>query len=100
MLIGESVTRVERGQAEVQAAGAAIAGIERGIGAVSAEIERIAHEVAEEAVSLQQLRGTFTDVERMVQQNAALVEEAAASAASLNDQAERMNELASAFRLG
>ncbi|HEY1399144.1 methyl-accepting chemotaxis protein, partial [Roseateles sp.] len=100
VLIGESVTRVERGQAEVQAAGAAIAGIERGIGAVSAEIERIAHEVAEEAVSLQQLRGTFTDVERMVQQNAALVEEAAASAASLNDQAERMNELASAFRLG
>ncbi|WP_431050331.1 methyl-accepting chemotaxis protein [Roseateles sp. L2-2] len=100
VLIGESVTRVERGQAEVQAAGTAIAGIERGIGRVSAEIERIAHEVAEEAISLQQLRGTFTDVERMVQQNAALVEEAAASAASLNDQAERMNELASAFRLG
>ncbi len=99
VLIGESVTRVERGQAEVQAAGTAIAAIERGIGAVGGEIERIAHEVAEEAGGLQQLRGTFTDVERMVQQNAALVEEAAASAASLNDQAERMNELASAFRL-
>ncbi len=99
VLIGESVARVERGQEEVQTAGAAIAGIERGIGAVSAEIDRIAHEVAEEATSLQHLRGTFTDVEQMVQQNAALVEEAAASAASLNDQAERMNDLASAFRL-
>jgi methyl-accepting chemotaxis protein len=99
VLIGESVARVERGQSEVQTAGDAIAGIERGIGAVSAEIGRIAHEIADEATSLQQLRGTFTDVERMVQQNAALVEEAAASAASLNDQAERMNELASAFRL-
>jgi len=100
VLIGESVTRVERGQAEVQSAGAAIAGIERGIGAVGAEIDRIAHEIAEEATSLQQLRATFGDVEQLVQQNAALVEEAAASAASLNDQAERMNELASAFRLG
>ncbi|WP_343602699.1 methyl-accepting chemotaxis protein [Roseateles sp.] len=99
VLIGESVTRVERGQVEVRAAGTAIAAIERGIGAVGGEIERIAHEVAEEADGLQQLRGTFTDVERLVQQNAALVEEAAASAASLNDQAERMNELASAFRL-
>ncbi len=100
VLIGESVARVERGQAEVQSAGAAIAGIERGIGAVSAEIDRIAHEIAEEATSLQQLRATFGEVEQLVQQNAALVEEAAASAASLNDQAERMNELASAFRLG
>ena len=54
--------------------------------------------LAEESDGLQ-LRGSFTDVERLVQQNAALVEEAAASAASLNDQAERMNELASAFRL-
>jgi len=67
---------------------------------VGAEIDRIAHEIAEEATSLQQLRATFGDVEQLVQQNAALVEEAAASAASLNDQAERMNELASAFRLG
>ncbi|OWQ83063.1 hypothetical protein CDN99_27405 [Roseateles aquatilis] len=99
VLIGESVTRVERGQSEVRTAGDAIAGIERGIGAVSAEIERIAHEVTEEAASLQQLRGNFTDVERVVQQNAALVEEAAASAASLNDQAERMNALAATFRL-
>ncbi|WP_067060844.1 methyl-accepting chemotaxis protein [Roseateles chitosanitabidus] len=99
VLIGDSVGRVERGQAEVQTAGAAIVGIERGIAAVSAEIERISHEIAEEADSLQQLRGNFADVERTVQQNAALVEEAAASAASLNDQAERMNELAAAFRL-
>jgi methyl-accepting chemotaxis protein len=49
---------------------------------------------AEDADGLRQLRGTFTDVKRLVQQNAALVDEAAASAPSLNDQAERMNELA------
>ncbi|MET0210252.1 MAG: methyl-accepting chemotaxis protein, partial [Burkholderiaceae bacterium] len=98
-LIGASVTRVERGQAEVQAARGSIARIESGIGAVSGEIESIAREVAEEAAGLRDLRGSFNEVERMAQQNAALVEEAAASAVSLNGQAERMNTLAAAFLL-
>jgi methyl-accepting chemotaxis protein len=40
-----------------------------------------------------------SEIDRMTQQNAALVEQSAAAAAALREQAERLSQLVSQFRL-
>jgi methyl-accepting chemotaxis protein len=54
---------------------------------------------AEQSSGLGQINGAVTQLDQMTQQNAALVEESAAAAESLREQASRLAGLVSTFRL-
>lgn len=60
-----------------------------------AEITRASEE---QALSIEQVRVAVTDMDQVTQQNAALVEESAAAASSLDDQARALSSSVSVFR--
>jgi methyl-accepting chemotaxis protein len=62
-------------------------------------ISEISAAAAEQSSGLGQVNGAVADLDRMTQQNAALVEESAAAAESLKDQAGRLGGLVATFRL-
>jgi methyl-accepting chemotaxis protein len=66
---------------------------------VSQLIQSISTATAEQSNGLGQVTGSVGDLDRMTQQNAALVEQSAAAAESLKDQASRLGTLVATFRL-
>ena len=86
-LIATSVDQVGKGSAVVQRAGQNIADIVR----TSATVDRLLDEVAlsakEQSLGIGQIGQSIQDLDRATQQNAALVEEAAAAASAMSDQA-------------
>ena len=67
---------------------------------VSDIIGEITAAAAEQSDGIGQVNTAVTQLDQMTQQNAALVEESAAAAESLKDQANRLAQLVAAFRLG
>jgi methyl-accepting chemotaxis protein len=53
----------------------------------------------EQSSGISQINGAVTQLDQMTQQNAALVEESAAAAESLREQAARLSQVVSTFRL-
>ena len=53
----------------------------------------------EQSVGIEQINIAITGMDNVTQQNAALVEEAAAAAASLQDQAQELSNLVNTFKL-
>ena len=99
-LIGASVERVEAGSRLVNDAGTTI-------GDVVDQVKRVAQLITEMGAATQaqsegigQIGAAVTQLDHATQQNAALVEESAAAAESLKQQAVRMNEAVGVFRLG
>jgi methyl-accepting chemotaxis protein len=62
-------------------------------------IGEISAAAVEQSTGLRQVNGTVTELDQMTQQNAALVEESAAAAQSLKEQAVRLAGLVSSFKL-
>ncbi|MNS86050.1 Methyl-accepting chemotaxis protein III [compost metagenome] len=54
---------------------------------------------AEQSAGIEQVNLAVTQMDTVTQQNAALVEQAAAAAGSLEEQAQRLKEAVSTFRL-
>jgi len=98
-LIGASVERVETGSRQVADAGNTMTEIVASVQRVNDIISEISSAAAEQSHGIGQVNGAVNDLDRMTQQNAALVEESAAAAESLKDQAGRMSSLVSTFRL-
>ena len=98
-LIGASVDSVEAGTRQVADAGATMTEIVASVQRVSDIIGEISHSTSEQSGGLIQVNGSVLDLDRMTQQNAALVEQSAAAAESLNEQAVRLGALVSTFRL-
>jgi methyl-accepting chemotaxis protein len=98
-LIGASVDSVEAGARLVGDAGRTMQEIVTSVRQVSAIVGEIAGAAAEQDGGLTQIHGSVTLLDRMTQQNAALVEQSAAAAASLKQQAETLTGLVAAFRL-
>ncbi|WP_286715188.1 methyl-accepting chemotaxis protein [Thalassolituus sp. UBA2009] len=98
-LIEDSVTLVENGSHQVQQAGDTMAGIERSIGRVKDLTLSIVEASVEQSSGLAQVNQAVAHMDEVTQQNAALVEEAAAAAESLMEQARFMSEAVSVFRL-
>ncbi|MFN5047899.1 methyl-accepting chemotaxis protein [Roseateles sp.] len=98
-LIGSSVERVETGARLVQNAGSTMDEIVASVQRVSDIIGEISAAASEQSGGIQRVNGTVGELDQMTQQNAALVEQSAAAAASLKDQALRLSELMSRFRL-
>ena len=66
---------------------------------VSQIIQAISTATAEQSTGLVQVNGSVGALDRMTQQNAALVEQSAAAAESLKEQAVRLGGLVGTFRL-
>jgi len=98
-LIGSSVERVEAGTVQVGRAGETVRSIVLEVGKVSGLIAEISAASSEQSQGIGQVGSAINILDRMTQQNAALVEESAAAAESLKDQAARLADLVAQFRL-
>lgn len=99
-LIGDSVAKVEAGGAQADTAGRTMADIVARVQRVSDLIGQISTATTEQGRGISQVGDAVTQLDQVTQQNAALVEESAAAAESLNQQAAHLVEAVSVFRLG
>jgi methyl-accepting chemotaxis protein len=99
-LIQDSVGKVDNGSRLVSEAGKAMQDIVAGVRRVNDIMGEIAAASAEQSSGIEQVNLTVTQMDQGTQQNAALVEEASASARSLEDQARGLLASVSVFRLG
>ncbi len=98
-LIGASVDRVENGSRLVSAAGTTMSEIVGSVQRVSAIIAEITAGASEQSDGIGQVNVAVGHLDQMTQQNAALVEESAAAAQSLRDQAAQLSQVVASFRL-
>jgi methyl-accepting chemotaxis protein len=99
-LIIDSVQKVDAGERLVGEAGATMQEIVQGIGRVTDIMAEIASASAEQSTGIEQVNEAITQMDGVTQQNAALVEEAAAASAALQEQATTLAQLVSVFNLG
>ncbi|MDT8998146.1 methyl-accepting chemotaxis protein [Paucibacter sp. APW11] len=97
-LIGASVEQVESGTRLVSDAGRTMEEIVASVRQVSDMIVRITAATAEQSEGIGKISDAVTQLDHMTQQNAALVEQSAAAAESLQDQAERLAGVVGSFR--
>jgi methyl-accepting chemotaxis protein len=100
VLIGNSVQSVAEGSRLVTAAGGTIGEIVANAQKVSAFIGDITVATQEQSNGIGEVNQVVNQLDQMTQQNAALVEESAAAAESLKDQAARLTQVVQIFRLG
>jgi methyl-accepting chemotaxis protein len=98
-LIGDSVSRVEQGTALVDRAGQTMQEIVAAIGRVSDIVSEISSASAEQSSGVNQVSQAVTQMDQTTQQNAALVEESAAAAESLRQQAQQLVQAVAVFRV-
>jgi len=98
-LIGASVDKVEAGAKLVGDAGQTMQEIVVSVERVSDIIAEITAAAGEQSQGIDQVNTSVMQLDQMTQQNAALVEESAAAAESLREQAHRLAESVQAFRL-
>jgi methyl-accepting chemotaxis protein len=98
-LIDESVQRMEAGSQMVGQAGNTMNDVVGSVRQVSDIIARISTASREQSADILQVHASIGQMEAVAEQNAALVEEAAAAAASLQDQTEALNGAVGSFRL-
>jgi methyl-accepting chemotaxis protein len=98
-LIGESVSRVEQGTALVDRAGQTMQEIVSAIGRVSDIVAEISSASTEQSSGVSQVSQAVTQMDQTTQQNAALVEESAAAAESLRQQAQQLVQAVAVFRV-
>ena len=98
-LIGTSVDKVDAGTRLVAEAGSTINEIVVNAEKVSAFISEITTAATEQSAGIGQVNTAVGQLDQMTQQNAALVEQSAAAAESLKDQATRLAEVVRVFRL-
>jgi methyl-accepting chemotaxis protein len=99
-LIGTSVDRVETGSRQVADAGQTMQEIVASVQRVSTIIGEISRSAGEQSNDIGQVSGAVSDLDRMTQQNAALVEQSAAAAQSLREQTVALSSVVSRFELG
>ena len=98
-LIGDSVQKVQAGSALVDRAGHAMGDIDAAIGKVTQIMNQIADASAQQQDGIEQVNTAITQMDQVTQQNAALVEQAAAAAAAMQEQADRLADAVAVFRL-
>ncbi len=98
-LIGNSVERVDNGARLVQAAGTSMGEIVASVQRVQDIIGEISSAASEQSEGIASVNTSVVQLDQMTQQNAALVEESAAAAESLKEQAQRLVEAVAVFRV-
>ena len=98
-LIGRSVEQVESGTGIVRKAGATIDDIVSSSQRVNQLLGEVATGSREQSLGIGQIGQAVQELDRMTQQNAALVEQTAAAATAMKDQAHGLAEEVSRFKL-
>ncbi|MES2257180.1 MAG: methyl-accepting chemotaxis protein [Pseudomonadota bacterium] len=98
-LINDSVSKVESGSKQVTAAGATMDDIVESVQRVAGIMTEITSASVEQGSGIEEINRAVTQMDEMTQQNAALVEQAAAAAESLEDQAVKLSEAVAIFKL-
>ncbi len=98
-LIGDSVEKVALGSQLVKQAGTTMAGVVSSVQRMTDIMGEITHASAEQSAGIERVTATIHDMDKSTQQNAALVEQAAAAADSLRAQAQGLDEVMSQFQL-
>jgi methyl-accepting chemotaxis protein len=98
-LVSDSVERIESGTTVVGQAGSVVDDIVQQTLHINELLARIAESARSEAQDVQQTTQAVQAMDASTQQNAALVEQTAASAASMRDQAHRLASEVATFRL-
>ena len=99
-LIGASVGRVEVGATQVTQAGQTMTEVVQAIQRVTDIMGEISAASAEQSAGVGQIGEAITQMDQVTQQNAALVEEMAAAASSLQNQAQDLVQTVAVFQLG
>jgi methyl-accepting chemotaxis protein-1 (serine sensor receptor) len=97
-LITESVERIDAGSALITDVGSTIGEVVNQIEGVSGLIAQIALEASEQSAGVAQIDSAMQQLDHATQQNAALVEEATAAAASLRQQAGALAQAIAVFK--
>ena len=98
-LIQASVERVQAGSTLARDAGSTMAEVVASIRAVSALMEDISQASTVQTADMERVTQAIVRMDGATQQNAALVEESAAAASSLNSQARQMVDAVAVFRV-
>lgn len=98
-LIVDSVEKVSVGTRQVNEAGESMSAIVTQVKHVSDLIGEISRATSEQTNGISQVSDAVNQLDQVTQQNAALVEESAAAADSLRQQADRLTKVVSVFKL-
>lgn len=98
-LIEKSVTRVQSGTLQVERAGETMSEIVSAVTRVTSIMAEITSASDEQSKGIQQVGVAVNEMDRVTQQNASLVEESAAAAAALEEQARMLIQSVAVFRL-
>ena len=98
-LIAASVSTIDSGSASVQQAGEHMNEVVASVQQVNAIINHISQASAEQARGITEVNQAVGQMDDVTQQNAALVEQAAAAAASLQEQAVQLSAAVAVFQL-
>jgi methyl-accepting chemotaxis protein len=98
-LIGDSVERIGTGSKLVTEAGATMEEIVDSVKRVTSIMREILVASQEQSAGIEQVNHAIGQMDIVTQQNAALVEQAAAAAASMREQAATLSEAVSVFQL-
>lgn len=100
VLITDSADKVDAGTKLVNEAGQTMERIVDGVDKVARMIAEMARAEASQSDGMAQIHQAIGQMDDMTQRNAALVEQAAAAAQSLQGQSQRLTESVKAFRVG
>ncbi|MTH44987.1 methyl-accepting chemotaxis protein [Intestinirhabdus alba] len=98
-LIEDSVSRVDAGSSLVESAGNTMGEIVNAVTRVTDIMGEIASASDEQSRGIDQVGLAVAEMDRVTQQNASLVEESAAAAAALEEQASRLTQAVAVFRI-
>lgn len=98
-LIEDSVSRVDLGSTLVESAGETMDEIVNAVTRVTDIMGEIASASDEQSRGIDQVGLAVSEMDRVTQQNASLVEESAAAAAALEEQASRLTQAVAVFRI-
>jgi len=99
VLINESVENIQSGSEQVTQAGGAMEKIVSSVSRVNDIMSEIAAASTEQSKGINQIGIAVVQMDSVTQQNAALVQESAAAAASLEEQARQLTEIVSVFKI-
>ncbi|MRX10065.1 HAMP domain-containing protein [Pseudoduganella sp. FT25W] len=99
LLISDSVEKVETGSVLVNQAGETMHEIVTSITRVTDIMSEITSASVEQSAGIEQVNTAIVQMDQVTQQNAALVEQAAAAAESMQEQAAKLSEVVSVFKL-
>ncbi|EKO5992517.1 methyl-accepting chemotaxis citrate transducer [Salmonella enterica] len=99
VLIENSVSRIDTGSTQVREAGETMKEIVNAVTRVTDIMGKIASASDEQSKGIEQVAQAVSEMDSVTQQNASLVEESAAAAAALEDQANELRQAVAAFRI-